>query len=223
MKAKPEKRSVVVALFLVVGIPVFLVIFFNLGTNHYKPLPFIGKREGFTAKGDTIFQKVPDFSLTDQTGHAYGTNDLKGHIYIADFFFTSCPNICPTMTKTLVKVQEKFKGRDIVRILSFSLDPKRDSAARLATYARQYGINNTQWHLLTGDKNYVLGLMPGFLLQSAEYGKEEKDIYHSEFMLLVDEEGHIRGVYNGAKNDEKELERMEEDIHTLALSYERSK
>jgi protein SCO1 len=201
--------------------PIFIMLLFRLGKNVYKPLPYLGNYDGIAANGDTIRHTIPPFLFTDQYGKPYGSDSLKGKIYVADFFFTSCPNICPVMTKNLVKVQEKFKNDKDFRIVSFTLDPKRDSAAKLKRYADKYKINTYQWHFLTGPKEQIIEVIgeKGYLAAKPIEGEDPNQLKHSKFVVLVDKEGHIRGSYDGTNEDE--IQRLVEDAHTLYIHYAR--
>ena len=102
---------------------------------------------------DTVWHQVRNFTLTNQLDKQVSLSDLKGKIIVADFFFTSCPNICPTLTRNMKRLQDAFNKTDtVVRFLSFSVDPKRDSAERLKKYSDKFGINPDTWWLLTGSK-----------------------------------------------------------------------
>jgi protein SCO1/2 len=212
-------RNILPALLLVIIIPAIIILMAVFGKNKYKPLPYLGNPEGIAANGDTIRHSISPFTFTDQYGKPYGSEDLKGKIYVADFFFTSCPNICPVMTKNLKKVQEKVGKTKDFHIVSFTLDPKRDSAKRLAEYAAKYKITGDQWHFLTAPKEDIINIMgiKGYLVVKPIEGADPNQFQHSEVMVLVDKEGHIRGNYNGT--DDKDIERLEEDIQYLDYSY----
>jgi protein SCO1 len=207
---------VFIILFLV---PILIILLFRYGKNVYKPLPYLGNYEGIDTKGDTIRHSIPAFLYTDQYGRSYGSDSLKGKIYVADFFFTSCPNICPTLTKNLKTVQEKFRDDQEFRIVSFSLDPKRDTVAALKRYAEKYKISTYQWHFLTAPKEDILKIIgeKGYLIARPIEGAEPNQMLHSKFIVLVDKEGHIRGSYDGTNEDD--IQRLVEDAHTLFVYY----
>ncbi|MBU2938563.1 SCO family protein [Lacinutrix sp. C3R15] len=162
--------------------------------------------ESFTPKWITpntaeekAFHKIPDFSLTNQLGEKVTQKTFENKIYITDFFFTSCPGICPKMTGNMAKVQEVFKEDDDVLLLSHSVMPTTDSVSVLKTYAKNHKVIDHKWHLVTGDKNeiYSLGREQYFVENDLGEPKNIDDFLHTENFLLIDKNKHIRGIYNG--------------------------
>lgn len=192
-------------------------ILFSCGSEDEKDpsrkLPIYGERDN-DEKGDTIYHTVGNFSLKNQEGDVYSHNDLKGKIYVANFFFTSCPGICPKMMTNMKKFANAFKNNDEVRIVSFTVDPERDTVEKMKKYADKNGINSKQWNLLTGDKEtiYELGVY-GYLLSAQEDALAPGGFLHSGQFILVDKEKRIRGIYEGTKA--KEMDRMIEDARLL--------
>lgn len=204
-----------------------ILIFFsscagNEDSTPSRNLPIYGERDT-DEKGDTIYHEVGNFSLTNQEGEVYSHNDLEGKIYVADFFFTSCPGICPQMMTNMKKVAKAFKNEDCFKIVSFTVDPKRDTVEKLKKYADKNGIDSKQWNLLTGDKEsiYELGVY-GYLLSAQEDAMAPGGFLHAEHFILVDKEKHIRGIYDG--RIAKEMDRLIEDVKILLAnsSHERS-
>jgi protein SCO1 len=221
--AKPGRIRRVLPVFIILFlVPILIILLFRYGKNVYKPLPYLGNYSGIDINGDTIRHSIPAFLYTDQNGKPYGSDSLKGKIYVADFFFTSCPNICPVLTKNLVTVQEKFRNDKDFRIVSFSLDPKRDSVAALKKYAEKYKITTPQWHFLTAPKEDIMNIIGenGYLIARPIPGADPNSMQHSKFIVLVDKEGHIRGSYDGTNIDE--IQRLVEDAHTLFVYYARN-
>ena len=163
---------------------------------------------------DTI-HKVDAFSFTDQNGNTITNSTYEGKIYAANFFFTSCPSICPVMTNNILKVEEKFESDDDVMFISHSVTPDIDSVARLKTFSKTYNIDNSKWHLVTGDKAeiYNLAWYSYFADEDPGFSEDSSEFIHSEHVLLVDKNGYIRGVYNGTL--ELEMQRMSDDISLL--------
>ncbi|MDO6596703.1 SCO family protein [Oceanihabitans sp. 2_MG-2023] len=168
-------------------------------------LPYYDE-ESFTPKWITpntarekAFHKIPDFSLTNQLGEKVTQKTFENKIYITDFFFTSCPGICPKMTGNMAKVQEVFKEDKDVLLLSHSVMPNTDSVSVLKTYAKNYDVIDHKWHLVTGDKNeiYNLGRDHYFVENDLGEPKSIDDFLHTENFLLIDKNKHIRGIYNG--------------------------
>jgi len=168
-------------------------------------LPFYNE-ESFTPKWITpnteeekAFHKIPDFSLTNQLGETVSQNTFENKIYVTDFFFTSCPGICPKMTGNMEVIQEAFKDDNEVLLLSHSVMPTTDSVSVLNTYAKTYGVIENKWHLVTGDKKdiYSLGREQYFVENDLGEPKNIDDFLHTENFLLIDKNKHIRGIYNG--------------------------
>ncbi|MBX7093533.1 MAG: SCO family protein [Flavobacteriales bacterium] len=168
--------------------------------------------------GDTIYHTVPPFAFMDQHGEMISNENVKGKIYLANFFFTSCPTICPKMMSQLKRVHKLTEDSEII-ILSHSIDPKRDSVERLKKYADDNGITSPNWHLLTGDGEeiYTLG-MEGYNLSAMEDSTADGGYLHSEMVVLVDKEGHLRGMYEGTET--KAMDRLLEDLKKLEKEYE---
>jgi len=147
---------------------------------------------------DTTYHVVPKFTLTSQDGQSFNSESLKGRLYVAEFFFASCPGICPIMNSNMQKIQQEFIGDDQVKIVSFSIDPDRDSVAALKKYADKMKAVSGKWYFLTGDKQQIFDLGKfGYKLTTQQGDGGSKDFEHSDKMILVDGDGHIRGYYNG--------------------------
>ena len=164
------------------------------------------------------YHRIADFSLTNQNGKTLTQNDFKGKIYVADFFFTTCPSICVAMTDNLIKVQEKIKNNPNVMLLSHSVTPKIDSVAQLKKYALEKGVIDNKWHLVTGDKKAIYELARKSYLAVKEDGDGSPfDMIHTENFILVDPESRIRGFYDGTDLDE--IERLLEELDWLIEEY----
>ncbi|MGL1887910.1 MAG: SCO family protein [Reichenbachiella sp.] len=190
--------------------------------NTVIELPFFTE-ETFTPewieKSDDRYESIhsiADFSFQNQNGDTITSKEVAGKIYIANFFFSICPGVCPKMTNNLHLVQKEFVDNSEVKILSHSVMPWVDSVGRLKTYAKRNDIDAKQWHLLTGDKNTIYKLARQSYFADEGFGKTvttEEDFLHTEKLILIDKKGRIRGVYNGTLPIE--VKRMIEDIHTL--------
>jgi protein SCO1/2 len=144
------------------------------------------------------FHKIPDFELVNQNGEKLTQKTFENKIYITDFFFTTCPGICPMMTDSMLKLQEEFKNEEAVLFLSHSVTPKVDSVSKLKEYALENGIIDNKWHLVTGDKKEIYDLGRKFYFVEEDLG-EPKGIdafLHTENFVLIDKNKHIRGIYN---------------------------
>ena len=145
------------------------------------------------------FHKIPDFELTNQLGEKVNQKTFEDKIYITDFFFTSCPGICPQMSGNMFNLQEEFKEDSEILFLSHSVTPTQDSVPVLKNYAEKYGVIDNKWHLVTGDKVeiYELGRDQYFVENDLGEPKSIDDFLHTENFLLIDKNKHIRGIYNG--------------------------
>lgn len=167
---------------------------------------------------DTAWHKVKNISLTNQLGNRVSLDDLKGKVIVADFFFTRCPSICPTLTRNMKKLQDALKLRDLgredsgfVRFLSFSVDPERDSAAALKKYADRYGVNPDVWWMLTGPKKEIYDFALNELKLGLQDGENvDSNFIHSSRFVLLDKDRVLRGYYDGS--DSVSLNRLAQDL-----------
>lgn len=164
------------------------------------------------------FHQIPAFSLINQSGETITEKSLNGKITVVDFFFTSCPGICPKMTDNMSLVQEAFMKDDKIMMLSHSVTPTYDSVPVLKEYAVKKKIVAGKWHLLTGDRDeiYRLGRNAYFAEEDLGLAKGLNDFLHTENFILVDGNRHIRGIYNGL--NKTAIEQLITDIRTLEKS-----
>ena len=161
------------------------------------------------------FHSIPSFKLVNQRGESITERVLNGRVTVVDFFFTSCPGICPKMTSNMKLVGQAFLNDDKVVILSHSVTPAYDSVPVLKQYAEEKELRKDQWHLLTGDRSeiYDLGRNQYFVEEDLGLEKDPEDFSHTENFILIDQKRRIRGIYNGLnKSDVKQLIA---DIYTL--------
>lgn len=138
-------------------------------------------------------RKVPDFSFTNQDGTTITNKDYEGKVYVIEFFFTTCPTICPRMNNNLLQVQNTFKDFKNFGVASFTINPEHDTSDVLKAYAESYGITNPNWNLLTGDKAAIFKLAnEGFYIYAAENKSVEGGFEHSGNFALIDKNGFIR-------------------------------
>lgn len=161
------------------------------------------------------FHKIPNFSLTNQLGNTVSQETFKNKIYVTDFFFTSCPGICPTMTSNMSKIQEEFINDNEVLLLSHSVTPTLDSIPVLNSYAVSKGVIPNKWHLVTGNRDeiYELGRKAYFVEESLGLEQTKDDFLHTENFVLIDKNKHIRGIYNGLNRTS--INQLIIDIKTL--------
>ncbi len=145
------------------------------------------------------FHQIRPFKLINQQNQAFTEKDITGKICIVDFFFTSCPGICPKMTKNMSVIQQEFLSDNNVLLISHSVTPNKDSVDVLEKYARLKGVVFNRWKLLTGDKNeiYDLGRKYYFVEEDEGIKKDNNIFLHTENFILIDKQRHIRGIYNG--------------------------
>ncbi len=192
----------------------FVVLIWSCSRNN-ESLPFLGQSE-INANGDSVKHFIADFKFINQDGDSISQDFFKDKIYIADFFFTSCPTICPVMKTQMIRVFEKFKDQPNFLILSHTIDPRHDSVTVLKKYKEKLGIKSSQWQFVTGDKDKIYEIALKSYLVSALEDKEAVDdggFVHSGAFVLVDKNKNIRGIYDGTK--EKEVDKLINDIEHL--------
>ncbi|PSR12267.1 MAG: SCO family protein [Bacteroidetes bacterium] len=199
--------------FAISGLKVWVVCFFCLlGCNRPDPLPVLGPYEKLD--GNKIYHPVPDFQLLDQNGDTVSTASLKGKLRIVDFFFTSCPSICPKVQLQMLKIREAFPAEEQLVLLSYSIDPKRDTVERLLHYATNLGITDARkWHFLTGDRQQIYDLADDYFNIVVEDASAPGGFDHSGRIVLVDTAGYIRAYANGL--NPASVDTLLEDIQQL--------
>jgi protein SCO1/2 len=185
-----------------------------------KTLPIYGNRQIVTktANGqqvtDTVYQTIPDFTFVNQYGDSTGSKNLKNKIYVADFFFTSCPSICPVMERNMLNVYKAFKDTADVKIVSFTIDPRHDTVPVLKKYADKLGVTGNSWWFLLGDKDKVYNLAAkDYLVAVSQDSTVAGGYVHQGYFVLVDKLGRVRGSYDGT--DMKQVNQLIDDIKTL--------
>lgn len=174
-------------------------------------LPILGERY-VDENQDTVYHTIAQFSFVNQVGDTISKADVAGKVYVADFFFTTCPTICPVMKKEMLRVHEKFKGNPDFKILSHSIDPTHDTQEVLKDYAEKLGITDAStWNFLTGDQEKIFEMgQTSYLTTAMADQMEPGGFLHSGAFLLIDQQGRIRGVYDGTKSDQ--VDRLINDI-----------
>ncbi len=184
----------------------------NAQNNTGQPLPIYGNSYVSEA-GDTVYHTIPDFSFTNQDGKTVTNKSLRGKIYVADFFFASCPGICPIVTSNIKRIQDEFKGEEMLMIAAFTLDPENEDLEILKEYATSHDIDTKNCHFLRGDQAETMELARKHL-DSAELDKDAPGgINHGGRLALVDSQGRIRSYCQGTNAED--VDRMMEDIRTL--------
>lgn len=164
------------------------------------------------------YHTIADFALTNQNGKLVTQNDYRNKIYIADFFFTTCPTICPIMTKNMVAIQDEILNDEEVMLLSHSVTPDIDSVPQLKKYALEKGVVDSKWNLVTGNKQQIYELArKSYMAVKTDGDGGPYDMIHTENFILVDKERRIRGFYDGT--DSGEMEKLLGDLEILKSSY----
>ncbi|RDY60049.1 SCO family protein [Flagellimonas nanhaiensis] len=164
------------------------------------------------------YHSIADFELVNQNGETITQENYKDKIYVADFFFTTCPTICPIMTKNMAEVQDAILEDDDILLLSHSVTPVIDSVPQLKKYALEKGVIDAKWNLVTGDKKQIYQLArKSYLAVKNDGDGGPYDMIHTENFILVDKERRIRGFYDGTNSEE--IAKLLEDLETLKASY----
>ena len=215
--------------FTIFFISLLLVIFFSIySLINRKNLPVITPRDVNPELVDSLVQhigykhKIAPFAFTNQNGKTITNKEYAGKIYVADFFFTTCQTICPKMTDNMAWLQEKIKDNPKVKLLSHSVYPEEDTVEVLKKYAKEKGVIDEKWNLVTGDQKEIYKIArQSYLVVKTGKPEEMYDMVHTENFVLVDQKGRIRGFYNGLNIDKKvkgeqNLTQLLEDIEFLS-------
>lgn len=177
-----------------------------------QDLPVYGMRH-LDAQGDTVYHQIGEFSFVNQDSQAITQATFAGKVYVADFFFTTCPSICPPMTGQKLRVHEKFKGNPNVMLLSHTVDPQRDSVQALKAFAERVGAG-PGWHFATGQQEYMHRIaVERYLMAVGEDKEAAGGFVHSDKLVLIDQQGRIRGFYSGT--DKVRVDQLMADIERL--------
>lgn len=196
---------------------IFRVLLFALifaGCTRNDQLPILGELSIDPSTGKNKYYQTPEFLLKNQFNQEVTHLDFENKIQVVDFFFTSCPTICPKMTKHLKLIEKAFKEVEEVSIVSFSIDYKNDSPEALKKYSEKYKINNTKWTFLTSENNDVFELSKDYKVRAFDDGNaNQRNIIHDGTFVLVDCKRRIRGYYDGLSV--KDTKRLIFDINKL--------
>ena len=167
------------------------------------------------------FHKIGAFSLINQNGLKVTEQDYRNKIYVADFFFTTCPGICPKMTANMGLIQEAIKEDNQVKLISFSVTPEIDSVAQLKKYALEKGVIDAKWNLLTGEKKHIYDLArKSFFAAKKDGDGNNNQLIHTENFILIDPDKRIRGFYDGT--DSNVMKKLIADIKILQKEYSKT-
>jgi len=206
-----------------ISILLVTLIIASCGGKSTSKLPILGRQEYKEVNGklDTIYHTVPDFSFVDQDSTEVTEDTFSDKIYVADFFFGTCPTICPVMKQQMLRVYDAFKDNPKFGILSHTIDPEHDTVAYLKDFSVKLGVpDNNTWHFVTGDKDdiYEIGSAAGYMVPVGEDADAPGGYIHSGAFILVDQERRIRGFYDGTKP--MDVTALINDIPKLLAEYE---
>ena len=193
---------------------IFILIFICSCKISKQRLPYFDSYD-FSPKWSSVDHEIPKFQLINQNGDTITNDDYNGKIYIADFFFTTCPGICPKLTKHMKILEDLYSNNDQIKFLSHTVMPWYDSVSVLNEYGKKYDIKSEKWNLVTGDKEEIYRVARDgyFADNSFKIQESINEFIHTENFYLIDKNGKIRGVYNGTI--EIEIERLKRHITTL--------
>lgn len=185
---------------LISSLFVLAFIFTSCKQAENAPLPYIGQHS--YNGGDTILYTIPPFNFVNQDSVSVTNADLSDYIYISDFFFTSCPTICPKVKKQMLRLYKKYKKDDLIRLVSHTLDPKRDNTEVLKKFAGALGADTKKWMFLTGDKDELREMALKYFVAVVEDDEAPGGLDHSGKIVVVDKSGHVRAFAEGTDPDD---------------------
>lgn len=192
-----------------------LVAFLTSCQQEQKRLPYLQQEITGT---DTTYRSIPDFKFLNQDSAEVTGKDFDKAIYVADFFFTSCPTICPIMHRNLLKIYKKYEGNPGVKLVSHTIDYKYDTPSRMKTYASKLGVQGTQWEFLWGVRDSVYNIAEKHYLVTVGEDKAAPGGYiHQGYLVLVDREKRIRGAYDGTVD--AQVDQLMKDMDILLEEY----
>ena len=219
-----KKFNIGIILFLIFVLPPLVYFYTTRGYNTFSKLEIIG----------TEGHKIPEFSFINQNNDVVINDSLNGNIYIANFFFTSCPTICPVMTKNMAYVQRKLRVYPNIRFLSHTVDPINDTPERMLEYvndlkSKNVNINLANWDFVTGAKQEVYDIASSYFVNVSPDSLAPGGFLHSEYFVIIDKEGRVRsgidkngnvvGVYDGT--NDAQMKDLISDIKVLLAEYKR--
>lgn len=191
------------------------------------PLPILGEREvvqravGDRQVTDTLYHQIPDFAFINQDSQVVTSLTLQDKVYVADFFFTTCPTICPKMKSQMLRIYEAYKDEPQLMLLSHTIDPKHDTVAVLRDYADRLQVSSDKWHFVTGEKDSIYDIAMQYMVTALEDEQQPGGFVHSGAFVLVDQDRHVRGIYDGT--DPAQVDKLIQDIPKLLPKKKRKK
>jgi protein SCO1/2 len=232
MKFNLKSLTTIIILGLLLVAPPIIYSYVTKGYNNFIKLDIVGEKDPDT--GDD--HKISEFSFINQNNEIVNNKDMDSNIYIADFFFTNCPSICPIMTKNMAYIQKKLSVYPNIKFLSHTVDPKNDTPERFIEYIDEMKNNNISinldnWDFVTGEKDDIYNIARSYFVNVSMDSLAPGGFLHSEYFVLVDKEGRVRsgidkngnvvGVYDGT--NEAQLRDLVNDVKVLMAEYKRPK
>jgi protein SCO1/2 len=217
------KKSKLTIIFLLVFSAISIPVFYHLvkvdkKLKIYNPADVNPSLVDASIKHITKDHRIADFDLINQNGEIITQNNYKNKIYVADFFFTRCTNICVAMAYNMSELQDFYKNDADIMFLSHSVTPFIDSVSVLKEYALNKGVIDAKWNVTTGSKKHIYELARKSYFAIIEDGDGgEDDFIHTEQFVLVDKERRIRGYYDGT--EKKDMEKLKKDVALLKDEY----
>ncbi|MHC2992456.1 electron transporter SenC [Pontibacter sp. HJ8] len=190
-------------------------------------LPILGEREVVERQvdgrqvTDTVYHQIPDFAFINQDSQVVTSLTLQNKVYVTDFFFTTCPTICPKMKSQMLRVYETYKDEPQLMLLSHTIDPKHDTVAVLRDYADRLQVSSDKWHFVTGAKDSIYDIAMQYMVTALEDADEPGGFVHSGAFVLVDQNRHVRGIYDGT--DPAQVDQLIQDIGKLLPKKKKKK
>jgi len=231
MRIKAKTITTIIILVLLLVVPPIIYSYVTKGYNNFIKLEIIGEKD---ESGNN--HMIGEFSFLNQDSNVINNDSMLGNIYIADFFFTSCPTICPVMTRNMAYVQEKLKVYPDLRFLSHTVDPDTDTPEKFLDYInemKQYNImiNLNNWDFVTGEKDAIYEIAKSYFVNVSPDSLAPGGFLHSEYFVLIDKEGRVRsgidksgnvlGVYDGT--NDAQMKDLVNDVKVLMAEYKRPK
>ncbi|MGB0979593.1 MAG: SCO family protein [Croceimicrobium sp.] len=237
MAKKSSIAKAVLITLLVLPSVLYFIFVYGAEGNFFVTLDYVGPKtvvekevEGELVS-DTLYYKIPPFQFTTQDNELLSSEDMLGKIYVANFFFSTCPTVCPAMNYNLQQVQDRFIGYEYIDFLSFTVDPEHDTVEVLKAYEQKIGAVNGRWYFLTGEKEEIYKTAANFFLSAQVDEDSPGGFLHSENLVLVDwegrirsrkdEQGNLKAVYSGTSP--VEINELKDDIKVLIAEYEKTK
>jgi protein SCO1 len=222
-----KKNTLIIYGFLLLIIVIAIVI----GYHIIKPIPKLPVYRPYDLNPKLVddsllfkrgVHRISDFEFTNQYNEKVSNSDFDNSIYVADFFFVTCPTICPIMTKNLSKVNTYFKDEPLFKILSHTVMPEIDSVPLLFDYAQKHDATKGKWHFVTGDKKDIYKMArTSYFAVVTEGDGESHDFIHTENFILIDSKKRIRGFYDGT--EKTEIDRLIKEVELLLIEEKKKK